>query len=399
MLRFLPILLLFLLASCNSDPAPADAPAESIPETITFALDFKADPQPVTERDVETLEIGAAAPDFKLMGVDGNYHTLADYAESDVLVIVFTANHCPTAQAYEQRLIDFTRDYQDKSVQVIAISPNSPLGLLYNELGYTDLGDEYTDMVVRHRDAGYNFPYLYDGDDHAASLQYGPVATPHTFAFNKDRLLAYVGRMDKIERPGKANAEDLRAAVDDLLAGRTIAEPTTKTFGCSTKWAWKTEYKEEVAAKWAARPVTLESIGMDKIQDLLRNDSENLRLINLWATWCAPCVREYPDFMVLQQMYGERNFEFVSLTLDNPDQGEKALKFLKKVHSPVANYHWNEEDKYDLIEAIDPEWNGAIPYTILVAPGGEVVWRHQSDVDFLELKRAIVEHELLGRYF
>jgi len=397
--RYIPILLLSLLSACTSDPAPATAAESAPPNTETAGTEFVADPQPVPKQEVKTLAVGAAAPDFKLMGVDGAYHTLADYAEAEVLVLVFTANHCPTAQAYEQRLMDFTRDYQDKGVQVVAISPNSPLGLLYNELGYTDLGDEYTDMVIRHRDAGFNFPYLYDGDDHGASLQYGPVATPHTFVFDADRKLAYVGRMDKIERPGKANAEDLRAAVDDLLAGRPVAVPATKTFGCSTKWAWKTEYKAQDSIDWASLPVSLEPIDLAGVAELMQNEGENLRLINLWATWCGPCVREYPDFMVLQRMYGGRNFEFISLSTDKPDAGEKALKFLKKVHSPVKNYHFSGEDVYELIEAIDPEWNGAIPYTVLVAPGGEVVWSHQSDVDFLDLKRAIVEHELMGRYF
>ncbi len=393
-LRYLTCLLASLLLACSSTP---ETPMTPDAEIVTEA--FVASPQAIEKQEVTTLKIGASAPAFNLMGVDGAYHTLEDYADAAILVVVFTANHCPTAQAYEQRLINFTRDYADKNVQVIAISPNSPLGLLYNELGYTDLGDEYDDMVIRHRDAGFNFPYLYDGDDHAASLQYGPVATPHTFVFNAERKLAYVGRMDKIERPGSANAEDLRAAVDDLLAGRPVALPETKTFGCSTKWAWKTEYKAQDSLDWAAQPVSLEPIDLAGVEALVANDGENLRLINLWATWCGPCVREYPDFMILQRMYGHRNFEFVSISTDKPDAGDKALKFLQKVHSPVQNYHFSEEDVYALIEKIDPDWNGAIPYTLLVAPGGEIVWSHQSDVDFLALKRAIVEHELLGRYF
>ena len=394
-----PFCLLLFLTACQpstQEEAITDPPGD---DDRTLRAEFVADPQPVPEREVTTLALGDAAPDFRLMGVDGRYHTLADYADAEVLVLVFTANHCPTAQAYEQRLMDFTSDYTDRGVQVVAISPNSPLGLLYNELGYTDLGDEYVDMQVRHRDAEFNFPYLYDGDDHAASLKYGPVATPHTFVFGPDRKLAYVGRMDKIERPGKANAEDLRAAVDDLLAGRPVATPSTKTFGCSTKWAWKTTYKKQDSLEWASLPVDLQPLDLAGVERLTDNDSDNLRLINLWATWCGPCVREYPDFLVLQRMYGGRNFEFVSISTDKPDQAGKARSFLEKVHSPVTNYHFTGEDVYELIEAIDPEWNGAIPYTILLAPGGEVVWSHQSDVNFLDLKRAIVEHELLGRYF
>ena len=114
---------------------------------------------------------------------------------------------------------------------------------------------------------------------------------------------------------------------------------------------------------------------------------------------CAPCVAEYPDLVELQRWYGARNFEFVSLSADKPEHIDKALNFLKKAHSPVQNYLYDGEDNYKLIEAVDPKWNGALPYTLLVEPGGKVVYSYQGPVDLLELKRAIVEHPLMGRYY
>ena len=98
-------------------------------------------------------------------------------------------------------------------------------------------------------------------------------------------------------------------------------------------------------------------------------------------------------------MYGARDFEFVSISADKPSEHEKALKFLQKEYSAVPNYIFASEDKYALIEAVDPEWNGALPYTLLVDPEGNKVWSHQGEVDFLELKRAIVDHPMIGRYF
>jgi peroxiredoxin len=121
--------------------------------------------------------------------------------------------------------------------------------------------------------------------------------------------------------------------------------------------------------------------------------------LDVSATWCGPCILEYPDFIVLQRMFGARDFEFVSLSADKPDQEAKALKFLQEKFSAVPNYLFSEEDKYALIEAVDPNWNGALPYTILVEPGGKVVWSHQGEVDFYALKRDIVEHPKIGRYF
>ncbi|MBK8501632.1 MAG: redoxin domain-containing protein [Saprospiraceae bacterium] len=361
---------------------------------------FVANPKLIEKREVAVLAIGEKAPDFNLPGVDRKFHTLAEYRDAKALVIIFTCNHCPTAQAYEERMINLTKDYQDKGVQVIAISPNNPLGLLYGELGYTDLNDDYESMILRADYLKYNFPYLYDGDTEEASLKYGPVATPHAYVFDQNRLLTYQGRIDAVEKPGTANSEDLRAAIDATLAGKPVEQPTTKVFGCSTKWGWKSEYKQKVDADWAAREVTLEKLSEDQIKEVVKNSGgTKLRLINVWATWCGPCIIEYPEFIVLQRMYGARDFEFVSISADKPDQEEKALKYLKEKQSGVKNYLFAKDDTYALIEAVDPDWNGALPYTLLVDSKGNKVWSHQGQVDFLELKRAIVEHPMIGRYY
>ncbi|MBB4077933.1 peroxiredoxin [Lewinella aquimaris] len=396
--RFFPLLLSLLIYACGSDATPTTE--ATVVEHTEEVAGFRANPQALEKREVPTIAVGEKAPDFELPGSDGEMHRLADYSDAEIIVLAFTSNHCPTAQAYEQRLIDFQRDYQDKGVQLIAISPNSPLGLLYEELGYTDLNDDYDVMEERAEYAGFNFPYLYDGDDHRTSLAYGPVATPHLFILDQERVVRYTGRIDRSEKPGSAHAEDLRAATDALLAGNPVPEPTTKTFGCSTKWSWKTEYNEQARETWEARPVTLETADVAKIKELVANEGgDKLRLINVWATWCGPCVLEYPEFLVLQRMYGARDFEFISVSADKPAAEERALAFLEKVHSGVPNYLFAGKDIYELVEAIDPDWNGALPYTLLVAPDGEVVYRHQAEVDFLELKRAIVEHEMMGRVY
>jgi peroxiredoxin len=143
----------------------------------------------------ETLKIGAQAPDFNLTGVDGKKYTLKTFAASPVLAIVFTCNHCPTAQAYEERIKKITSDFKANKVAVVAISSNDPKAIRLDELGYTDLSDTYEEMKVRAKDMAYNFPYLFDGDDQKTALAYGPVATPHIFIFDKDRKLQYSGRM------------------------------------------------------------------------------------------------------------------------------------------------------------------------------------------------------------
>ncbi len=360
---------------------------------------FVPNPQAVPKQPTPVLAIGSKAPDFRLPASDGKYYTLKSFASAKVLVIVFTCTHCPTAQAYEDRMKAIVTDYKSKGVAVVAITPNSPISVLLEELGYTDLNDDYENMAIRAKDKAYNFPYLYDGDTESTSIKYGPVATPHAYVFDSQRILTYNGRLDAIEKPGKANAEDLRAAIDATLAGKEVATPVTKTFGCSIKWAWNIEYKAKTEKNWESRPVNLEELDTDGIKKLVSNDSDKLRLINVWATWCGPCILEYPDFLELQRMYGARDFEFVSLSADKMDKKDKALKFLQSKHSGVKNYIYKEDDIYKLIEAIDPKWNGALPYTLLVEPGGKVIYSLQGSIESLKLKKLIVEHPKIGRYF
>jgi peroxiredoxin len=372
-------------------------PSEQKKEDVAFV----PHPVKIEKREVVTLATGTPAPDFNLPDTQGKFMSLADFKEAKVLVIVFTCNHCPTAQAYEDRIIQFTNDYKNKGVAVVAIMPNSMMGLLPEEGGYTDVNDSYDDMKVRYADKKFNFPYLYDGDDQAIAIKYGPVSTPHAFVLDADRRVRYTGRLDAVENPKKpgADAGDLRAAVDALLAGKEVAQPVNKAFGCSIKWSWKDEWAKKVVKEWSEKPVALEKISEDGIKKLVANSSGKLRLINVWATWCAPCVAEYSEMVIIQRQYSQRDFELVSLSADKPDKEDKALAFLKEKNSALKNYLYEGTDKYKMIEALDSAWNGALPYTMLVEPGGKIVYRYQGAVDFLELRKAIVGNKMIGRLY
>ena len=135
------------------------------------------------------------------------------------------------------------------------------------------------------------------------------------------------------------------------------------------------------------------------IKELLKNNSDKLRLINVWATWCGPCVIEFPDFIAINRMYRGRDFEFVSVSADNPAEKDKVLKFLKTSQASGKNYIFNTDEKYKLIEAIDPKWQGALPYTILIEPGGKIVYAKQGRINVIEMKKIIVENKMIGRFY
>jgi thiol-disulfide isomerase/thioredoxin len=350
--------------------------------------------------DHPTLAIGAKAPPFSLKGVDGKTYTLASFAKYKILVIIFTCNHCPTAQAYEDRMIQLTNDYRSKNVGVVAINPNDPSAIRLDELGYTDMSDTYAEMKLRAAQKKFNFPYLYDGATQSTARAYGPVATPHVFIFDSERKLRYQGRIDDVEKPTKTpNSFDTRGAIDELLQNKDVSVKTTKVFGCSIKWAEKENWITKGREEWAKEPVALEPIDEAGIKELLQNNSGKLRLINIWATWCGPCVVEFPEFVTMNRMYRGRDFEFVSICLDDLEKKDKALKFLKEKQASNKNYIFNIDNKYAFIEAIDPKWPGALPYTMIVEPGGKIVYAKQNIIDPAKIKKLIVDDPVIGRYY
>jgi peroxiredoxin len=350
--------------------------------------------------DPGTLAIGSKAPDFNLPGIDGKNYTLESFKDAKILVIAFICNHCPTSQAYEERLIKFVSNYAKKGVKLVAINPNNPGSLRYDELGWSDVGDSFEDMKVRAREKNFNFPYLYDGETEIASRQYGPVSTPHIFIFDKDRILRYNGRVDDMENPRKTpHSSDAINAIDALLDNKEVPVAVTKVFGCSIKWLEKNDWMDKAAVQWAKEPVTLDTINVAGVTGLVKNNSDKLRLINVWATWCGPCTAEFSDFITLGRIYKQRDFEFISISADEAERKDKALKFLRSKQSSGANYLFTGDDKSKLIEAIDPVWQGALPYTLLVEPGGKIVYAKQGAIDAEELRKIIFNDPFIGRLY
>ncbi len=351
-------------------------------------------PEPVT------IEPGSKAIDFKLKGTDEKMYSLSSFKNAKILVIIFSAPHCPTAQAYEDRIIKIQNDYKKKGVQVVMINPNSPESVCLEERGYTDLGDTFEDMQIRAKEKGYNFPFLDDGETEETSVKYGPVATPHAFVFDGERILRYVGRIDESEKPGTAKQHDLRNAIEAVLSGKEVEVKKTKVFGCSIKWKWKNDTRKKLDADWVKKESPLETLSIATMKSLLKNDSKKLRVINVWATWCGPCIAEFSELVDTYRMFMGRDFEMYTISTDKQDKKDKVKEFLQSKNAALNNnFIFESENKYDLIENFDPDWNGEIPYTVIVEPGGKIVWRNSGGLNFLEFRKAIVENPLIGRYF
>ncbi len=173
------------------------------------------------------LKIGSQAPDFNLPGVDGKNYSLNSFKDNRALIVIFSCNHCPYVQAYEDRIKQIQEDYKTEGVSVVAINSNE-------DMNYPD--DSFENMKKRSSEKKFNFPYLRD-DDQSVARAYDATHTPEIFLFDKQRKLAFHGKIDdNWQEPNKVQNHYLKNALDELLAGKEISVPETFTIGCTIKW-------------------------------------------------------------------------------------------------------------------------------------------------------------------
>ncbi len=170
------------------------------------------------------LEIGDDAPAWSgIIGIDDQKHGLSDYKRAKLIVLVFTCNSCPVAQAYEDRLVALQKAYGPKGVRVIAANVNN-------------LDDDKLDkMKDRAKEKKFNFPYLYDPTQEIAR-DYGATVTPHVFVLDGRRKVVYMGAVDDSMKPDGVKHPFLKNALDALLAEKEPPQTVTRQFGCGIKY-------------------------------------------------------------------------------------------------------------------------------------------------------------------
>jgi thiol-disulfide isomerase/thioredoxin len=266
-------------------------------------------------------------------------------------------------------------------------------------MGHTDLGDTFPEMKLRAAYRRFNFPYLYDGATQAVALKYGPLATPHAFIFDQNRKLRYQGRIDSNAREELAAKHEARDAIEALLAGQPVVVENTPAVGCSTKWAYKEVGAKDEISKSEQQPVSVELISPEKLKELRANSGrDKLLLVNFWATWCAPCLEEFPELQRMVRQFPKRALRIVTVSINNPDEKKMVQAFLEEQHAINQNLLLNSNDAADAVAAFSTGWAGAVPYTALIGMNGEVLFKTEGGMNAVEVRRAILKHLPDDRY-
>jgi thiol-disulfide isomerase/thioredoxin len=234
------------------------------------------------------------------------------------------------------------------------------------------------------------YPYLHDSDEQTAAMSYGASAVPQIFVFDRDRKLRYEGRIDDNIDEARVRSPHARLALDALLADQSVATATTTPAGCLTRLNPATNTAADELAAIEAEPVTVSPASVADLTKLRTNPTRKVLLVNFWATWCGPCTSEFPDLQATYRMYRSRGFAMVTVSENDPAEREGVLAFLQKQHASTTNLLFASSDTAALQEAFDRNTSASVPFSVLLAPNGEVLYQEAGAVALERLRRVIL---------
>jgi len=343
--------------------------------SVVLALSALSQPNQAQAKTGPVSLLGARAPDFALADLDGTVHSLSDY-RGRVIVVSFLATKCPISNEYNARLRALTEDYANKGVAFFAINSSR---------------DESIRMIRAHAEKNrFEFPILKDENNVVADL-YRAVRTPEVFVVDTQGMIRYHGRIDNSRSAAGVRRNDLSEAVNELLAGKDVSIAETKSFGCLIVRAQTAGAKKVgVSAQSADAAPQVRLIKPAGYLKLIEEANGKVLVVNFWATWCGPCVAEFPEFVALDGKYRDQGVRFVGVSADDvSDLQLKVRPFVKENKVRFDIFIQDVEDPQEMIDVIDKKWEGVLPTTFVYDRHGKIVFTHYGIIDRDQLIQVI----------
>jgi peroxiredoxin len=318
--------------------------------------------------------IGQPAPDFTLSDVNGQSHSLKDY-RGKIVALGFISTQCPVSNDYNDRMRAIAESYGKKNVVFLGINAN------FNE--------DTAEIKAHAAKHNLTFTILKDEDSMVADA-YGAERTPELFLIDGEGVLRYHGRIDNARDVRQVKRQDLRAALDELLEGKAVSVTEGKAFGCAIKRSQDAKNIKAVKTKAkGADPkiAMLKPADFNKYKDTAKG---KVLVVNFWATWCGPCVAEFPELVMIDNKYRDKGVKMVGISVDEIDDiNGKVIPFIKEQKAAFEILVQDSSDPEDLISLIDKKWEGTLPTTFVFNKQGDIVYTRYGILDRDQLLEAI----------
>jgi thiol-disulfide isomerase/thioredoxin len=377
--------------------------------TIAFALAVAPNAQTLNSVNASSA-IGSPAPDFELQDLSGQPHALKSY-RGKLTVITFLSARCPISNAYKDRVKAVAEDYAKQGVAFLGINASA---------------DEPLDEVRAHAEQNqFNFTILKDEGNVVADA-YAAERTPKVYVIDAGGVLRYQGRIDNSHNPRLVKHNDLRAALDELLAGKPVSVASTQAMGCilkrtqdlaqsktakppvtkpvatkpaaskpavtksaAAKPTTSAAGKPAVAKSTVSKPATNAAAGPkvpllkpEAFGELIKQSQGKVLVINFWATWCGPCVAEFPELVKLDLAYRDKGVRMVGITADDlEDLKPKVIPFLKEQKAEYENFLQDTDDPQQMVDVVMKDWPGVLPATFVYDKTGKLIWHRFGIID------------------
>ncbi|HKQ76370.1 MAG TPA: redoxin domain-containing protein [Blastocatellia bacterium] len=318
---------------------------------------------------VPVLAIGKPAPEFKLADLGGKTHALKDYRGKTV-VVSFISARCPISKAYIDRIRAVADEYSKREVAFLGVNSNAD--------------ESIQEMRAYAAKNNLDFTILKDKGNVIADA-YAAERTPKVYVIDGEGLLRYQGRIDNSQNPKMVKRNDLREALNEMLAGKPISVADTKALGCLIKRIQdakaapaKIPAKAEPAQK-EPKVGTLKPVDFDKFKDSAKG---KVLVLNFWATWCGPCVAEFPELVALDAQYRDKGVKLVGITADDPgDVQPKVIPFIKKQKVKFDIILQDTDDPQEMFDKINKDWPGVLPATFVYDKRGNLAYSRFGIID------------------